>query len=247
MTLGAMSLIFEGAVSLLLIAVIVYSVKLNTRIVGLRSREGELKQMIAQFNEAAVQAEASAGHLKSVGTAAERNLRVTIERAQALRDDLSFLIERGDRVAGRMKRPPERPTERPLQSPTVRPVEPAPAERPPIHPPSIPDAPDMAANSDRAVEGLVDQFASRANPSLWLAAAAESSNAGPDDARAMIDQPGQPGPVAAPTGHGSRVASWLPGAASTAVNNPDQDAPSSSRSEAERELLDTLRKSGVRR
>jgi hypothetical protein len=102
MTFAVLSLIFEAAVSALLVAVIIYAVKLNQRLGGLRERESELQDLITRFNEASRRAEASAATLRSVGTEAERSLRVMVDRAQALRDDLSYLIQRGERVADKV-------------------------------------------------------------------------------------------------------------------------------------------------
>lgn len=99
MSVSGVSLLFEGVVAVLLGVMIFYAVKLNRRITGLRNQEAELQGMIAQFNAAVTQADASADKLKSVGGDAERTLRGTIERAQALRDDLMFMIERGSLIA----------------------------------------------------------------------------------------------------------------------------------------------------
>jgi hypothetical protein len=247
MSLAMMSLIFEGAVSGLLIAVIVYAIKLNRRIIALRSQEGELKEMIAQFNDAATQAEISAGHLKAVGTESERNLRATIERAQAMRDDLSFMIDRGGNISDRVDRSIERSRKSAPVMPPREPVAPASEEL---------DDLEVERNAERAVEGLVDRFANQAESSLWLAATRESpkgaadimplgdKNSGIDREHWFDDDPAQDNsPVIA----GPKVSAWTPGAASTAVVNPTDEQPASPRSDAEREMLKALRISGVRR
>lgn len=256
MTLGMMSLIFEGAVSGLLIAVIVYAVKLNRRILALRSQEGELKEMIGQFNDAALQAEISAGHLKTAGTDSERNLRATIERAQAMRDDLSFMIERGGNMSDRV----DRSIERSRKSAPVTPVK-EPLAATPTPASGELDNLEVERNAERAVEGLVDRFADQAESSLWLAATRKSSDREPsetggdnmqlakinstidrehwfDDEPVLDDSLGLQGP---------KVSAWTPGAASTAVENPPIENTISPRSDAEREMLKALRISGVRR
>lgn len=255
MTLGAMSLIFEGVVSILLIAVIVFAIKLNRRILALRTQESELKEMIGQFNEAAIQAELSASHLKVAGTDSERNLRATIERAQAMRDDLSFMIERGGNMSDRVIRSIARSRERPPTAPMDKPLEPATEERADLK---------TKRNAERAVEGLVDRFASRAEPSLWRTATGESSNSQTDimpagDESPTIDREhwfdDDPLPVESPAdptaAAGPRVSAWMPGAGSKAVEIPEEmgveDTENSSRLDAERQMLETLRTSGVRR
>ena len=104
MTVTGVSLTFEIVVAILLAVMIVSAIKLNRRIVGLRQREGQLQDMIVRFNQASERAEASAATLKAVGTDAEKSLRATVGKAQALRDDLVFMIDRGDAVAGQVER-----------------------------------------------------------------------------------------------------------------------------------------------
>ncbi len=260
MTLGAMSLILEGTVSVLLVAVIVYAIKLNRRILALRSQEGELKDMISQFNDAALQAEASVGHLKTAGMESERNLRATIERAQAMRDDLSFVIERGGNMSNRVERSIERSRDRQPAKPVRTPIEPVADEL---------DDRQVERNAERAVEGLVDRFANQAESSLWRGAKRDLSDnvaeimpsggttSGIDREHWFDDDPmASKSPANAPAKptafSGSRVSAWTPGAGSTAVEStaveiPAEGTAESSRSDAERELLKALRISGVRR
>ena len=98
------SLLFDTLVAVLMAAMIFYSIRLNRRISALRDQESALSEMIDQFGQAAARAEASAAHLKSVGTEAERSLRAAVEKAQALRDDLVFMIDRGTGVADGVER-----------------------------------------------------------------------------------------------------------------------------------------------
>ncbi len=106
MNLAGFTLLFEAGFAVLLGVTIVYAVKLNLRISGLRERDSELRETIGRFNEASSQAQDSAVALKSAGLDAERQLRATIERGQSLRDDLAFMIEHGDRIADRIERSP---------------------------------------------------------------------------------------------------------------------------------------------
>ena len=101
MIASVLSLVVEGIVSILLIAMIVYASRLNARLASLRAREGELQEGIARFNDAAIRAEAAAARLKAAGNEAERTVRAAFDRAQAIRDELTFLVERGDVLARR--------------------------------------------------------------------------------------------------------------------------------------------------
>jgi hypothetical protein len=95
MIAGAFSLAIEGIVSVLLVAVIVYASRLNRRLADLRGQGAELQEGIARFDEAAARAEAAAARLKAVGAEAERSVRAALDRAQAVRDELMFLADRG--------------------------------------------------------------------------------------------------------------------------------------------------------
>jgi hypothetical protein len=101
MIASVLSLVVEGIVSILLIVMIVYASRLNGRLASLRAQENELQEGIARFNEAAVRAEAAAARLKAVGSEAERTVRAAFDRAQAIRDELTFLVDRGDVLSRR--------------------------------------------------------------------------------------------------------------------------------------------------
>ena len=86
-----MSLLFDAVMAGLLIALMVFSIKLNRRLVSLRERDAEIRAMIDQFRTAADQADASATRLKAAGIEAERSLRATLQDAASLRDELARL------------------------------------------------------------------------------------------------------------------------------------------------------------
>ncbi len=106
MNLSVFTLMFEAVFAVLLLVTIVYAVKLNISISGLRERESELREMIERFNEASNQALDSVRVLKSVGVDADRQFKASIDRAQALRDDLAYMIERGEKIADRIEHAP---------------------------------------------------------------------------------------------------------------------------------------------
>lgn len=103
MTLGTLSMVFEGLVSLLLAVMIFYSLRLNRQLTQMRQRETEMQRLIDQFNRAAAQAEGSVEKLRTVGTESERSLRACVDKAQSLRDDLMFMLDRGDAVAAKVE------------------------------------------------------------------------------------------------------------------------------------------------
>jgi hypothetical protein len=83
------SLLFEGVMATLMVALIIYCVKLNRRLAMLRNQEAEMAEMIAGFRDASDRAEQSAQRLKAAGLAAERSLRGAILEAEAAQRDLS--------------------------------------------------------------------------------------------------------------------------------------------------------------
>ncbi|CAA7623154.1 DUF6468 domain-containing protein [Magnetospirillum sp. SS-4] len=90
-------------VSLLLIATIGYAVMLNSRLSSLRKNRDDLARTITNFNEATVRAESSIPKLRKAAEEAGQTLQERVEKAQSLRDDLAFMIERADTMANRLE------------------------------------------------------------------------------------------------------------------------------------------------
>ncbi len=87
--------LLDAVVALLLAATIVYAVALNRKLGQLRGNRGEIEQNAAAFNDAIAKAEASVTQLK----VSSDELRLQVDKAQSLKDDLTLLIARGDAVA----------------------------------------------------------------------------------------------------------------------------------------------------
>jgi hypothetical protein len=139
----SLMLILDGLIVILLIATIVYAVILNQKLNLLRKNKDDLSRMIANFNEATVRAESSIPRLRKAADEARQALQEKVEKAQQLRDDLAFMIERGDSMANRLEssvrmargetRPatPVRPSAGPFAPPAAGPSAPsAPGARP---------------------------------------------------------------------------------------------------------------------
>ena len=84
-----LSFVFEGALALLMIALIVYCVKLNRGLAAIRASDTQINELIGRLIEASDRAEASVAQLKAVGVARERALRAAIEDAEAMRASLA--------------------------------------------------------------------------------------------------------------------------------------------------------------
>lgn len=90
-------------IAVLLAATITYAVILNNRLNQLRRNRDELAKLVAAFNDATVRAEAGIPKLKRASEEASSTLLERVEKAQSLRDDLAFMIERADAMANRLE------------------------------------------------------------------------------------------------------------------------------------------------
>lgn len=95
--------ILDIAVILLLVPTIIYAVILNRRLSALRRSREELAKVVNSFNEATMRAEAGIPKLKKATTEANHTLKDRVEKAQTLRDDLAFMIERAEELATRLE------------------------------------------------------------------------------------------------------------------------------------------------
>lgn len=96
-------LILDVIVAILLAATIGYAVMLNTRLNQLRKNRDDLVKLVAAFNDATARAEAGIPKLKRAAEEAGSGLQERVEKAQSLRDDLAFMIERADAMANRLE------------------------------------------------------------------------------------------------------------------------------------------------
>ncbi len=93
------ALFLDILVAVLLVITIGYAWQLNKRLGHLRQDKGELEKMALNFHSATDRAEESIARLKiNVET-----LQDSMKKAEALRDDLVFLSERGGTAADRLE------------------------------------------------------------------------------------------------------------------------------------------------
>ena len=94
-----MSILLDVFLVVMLSMAIGYGFVLNRRIVALRKDQKNLDKLANKFAEATVRAEQSIYQLKSTTDAASLALEETVQGADKVRDDLEFLIDRGNRLA----------------------------------------------------------------------------------------------------------------------------------------------------
>ena len=96
------TLIFDVVLAGLLIATIAYAIMLNRGLTELHQSRGEMEALIRSFSEATARAEAGIKAMKRTASETGEGLQRNSERAQALRDELQFMIEAGDSLAQRL-------------------------------------------------------------------------------------------------------------------------------------------------
>lgn len=95
LTLNLLVLIF-------LIIAIFYAGLLNYRLKKLRSNKDEVDMAIVRFDQAVSKADESISYLKDISGKSYNALLESIHKSQALRDELFFLLERGEELANKM-------------------------------------------------------------------------------------------------------------------------------------------------
>ena len=86
----------------LLAVTLVHAIRLERALRLLRSDRAALGDAIAGFDDSARQAEAGIGRLQSTSAETAQLLGQRLEQGVSLKDDLAFLIERGEAVADRL-------------------------------------------------------------------------------------------------------------------------------------------------
>lgn len=108
-------LILDLMLTALLGVTIVYAMVLNRRLRRLREGESEMRSLIEGFNSATEQAQRNLAQMSAMAKDAARGpanpnwasvqerLNQDIDKAQSLRDDLAYMLERAEHMADRME------------------------------------------------------------------------------------------------------------------------------------------------
>ncbi len=97
-----LSLGLDVLLVVLLLVTIIYAVLLSRRLSALRSGKVDLEGFITRMNEASARAEASLAGIRQAATSAKAELDQPVTKAQSLRDELMFLIDRADAAGERL-------------------------------------------------------------------------------------------------------------------------------------------------
>jgi hypothetical protein len=146
MTGNDLALLVDGLVALLLAVVIGYAVVLNRRLRDWRAQSTEIERQVATLNATLIRAEVAVNTLKGVCKDDGAALDAAHRKAQSLRDDLSFLVERGTSLADRL----EQSVRSGLNATTaVSPPAPEAAARPAVRSPATSPTDRPMSNAER--------------------------------------------------------------------------------------------------
>lgn len=253
------SLILDVVVVALLVPTIVFAVILNSRLSALRKNREELGRLIAAFNEATLRAESGIPRLRKASEEASKALQERVERAQLLRDDLAFMVERAGQAADRLEGAVRNARDHaPAPAGATPPTVPAPVSTGrAATPPAFMDVESAAAAAERVAMEAVAAATKAAAAEVPLTAAPELRPRPSAMTSGSVPAPSRPqAPPARPSG--TRTAAPAPAARPARSPAPSLGAalaseapaagPSSpkvsfgddERSEAERELLRAL-------
>ncbi|MBT6096680.1 MAG: hypothetical protein HOH04_17480 [Rhodospirillaceae bacterium] len=157
------SLMLDILVAVLLVVTIGYAVVLNKRLSSLRKDKDELARLAQGFVETTAKAEVGIGELRSM----TEILQERIGRAESLRDDLVFLMERGNSTADRLEgvvRDARDQTGAPSASAVTKPSAPAVTKPSAPKPSSRPSPESMADETSKTREPLTADPAERPAP-----------------------------------------------------------------------------------
>lgn len=96
------SLALDILLVILLLATIIYAMILSRRLSMFRANKSELEMFLDRMNGAIAKAEASLQGMRATAQQTQATIGEPLQRAQALRDELVFLIQRADSVAEKL-------------------------------------------------------------------------------------------------------------------------------------------------
>lgn len=137
------SLLLDLVIIGLLAATIGYAVVLNRQLTQLRESRGELETLVRGFAEATARAEVGVKAMKKTAGEAGEALQATIEKGQAMRDEVQLMIETADSLATRLENAVSVSR---TAGPAAAPPRPA-APSQPLRPPPLAPTAHMAASS----------------------------------------------------------------------------------------------------
>jgi hypothetical protein len=110
------SIVVDIVVAVLLVVTIAFVWRLERRIAVLKREEAKFAELLGDFAQAAARADQSVKALKLTADSVGRDLESVIARAQGLREDVQYLLDRAGPVTDRLSDAVMRSRIRPSQS-----------------------------------------------------------------------------------------------------------------------------------
>lgn len=101
--MGGMEWLLEIVLVMLLGATLFQAIRLERALGVMKRDKASFKSLVAGFNASTYQAESGIQQLRSAADGAGRNIESQLSKSTSLKDDLTFLTERGDRLADRLE------------------------------------------------------------------------------------------------------------------------------------------------
>jgi hypothetical protein len=98
-----LTLALDIVVAVLLLATIAYAMVLSRRLGALRDDKAQLQALVKSLDDSSRRAEAGIATLKTAADEIGRALQEKVERGQALRTDLTYVLEMGGTLADRLE------------------------------------------------------------------------------------------------------------------------------------------------
>ena len=100
-----LSLLINGMMAALLLATMIYCRRLNSRIKILQDSKSELARIVREFDESTQRATQSIADIHAATTRLSENIQHKIDKANFLADDLEYMIEKGQKLTGKVDAP----------------------------------------------------------------------------------------------------------------------------------------------
>ncbi len=101
-SMAGMEWVLDSLLVILLTATLFHAVRLERALGVLKRDRAELEALVASFNASTRAAEAGVEHLRAATDGSGRQIQRQIDAAAVLKDDLTFLVQRGEGLADRL-------------------------------------------------------------------------------------------------------------------------------------------------
>ena len=99
----AFGLIIDALIAVLLLVTIVYAVRLDRKLAGLRTAKDELATVLAGFAAQTAKAERGLTEMRAAAETIGQSLQQDIDQGRSMVEDLDFLVERSGSLADRLE------------------------------------------------------------------------------------------------------------------------------------------------